>query len=1434
MTIIPLQRRFLRWSDKDRGDPDLLSLFYADSAALGWEQLLAKHRVVILAEPGSGKSEELKEQARLNAGAGRFAFYATVQGVGRKGMDSALGKAGAAKLAAWRESNQPAWFFLDSVDEAKAGDIRFEDALREVADGIDGAEGRAHIILSGRHTDWEFRRDLESLEKWIGMPPADLPAPTLDPNELIINVIRRHKAQRPPPPAETPLVVLMGALDRAQVEVFTRGKGVVNVEDFFAALEKANLWDFARRPLDLDWLVGYWRTHGKLGALARMLELSLRERLQEPDAQRSRRDALDIAHAMEALERIGAALVLARLDTIVVPDSSLSLSEAPAALDLAEILPDWSGVDRGRLISRAVFDPASAGFVRLHNDNQGGVRSFLAARWLIRLRKANCPKSAISDLLFATTYGVELVKPSMRQTAAWLSLWDTDVARDIVARDPLLLMDAADPASLPLPTREAVLARVCALRVGDDDMDMLDRDSLKRFSSPDLASCVRSQWDIHSDSAPARELLLRMIWLGELDACADLAVGASFGIHSDRYTQVFSGRALMATADVSEKRSYAEYIRDHAASVLTVLVWDAIDSLFPTTLSVADLLLILRTIDVSDRNGGLGLDYLGPTLVDRLSSGACVEELLSGLLDLLETKLSTDDEEEFSKDHPFLSTIEAAGSRLLKLSPIHVAPLCAIDAALRVGKERRYQQRTRARDTELFSMLQSTRERRRTTFWRAAERIAESELLTEPLEHPWQIAILGLELALQPEDLDWLLDDAVRRHPESEKRLAANTVMQLWRQSGSSADTLHHIETVGSHDIVVTSIVVEWTRPRSPSDEEQKHRRQMRRLERRSTVELAERDKSWVEFAERLRGDPGQLRRIASPNDSGVDTRLFHLWQLVNAVGTNQSRYAVDDLGPLEPMLGSAVVGALRDAFINFWRHWKPRLRSEKPVDQRNTISALDCIGIVGVTLESVQRPGWATRLSHDEAVLATTYGTLEINGLPNWFTDLAKAQGNAVRELLTRSIAPELTEDAGERRRDTLQDISGAHEAIVGLLAEQLYAFLEERDDLPTVVLDPVLRIVRRGLVDRTKLATLLAARFETAAAIDTRTTYIVALFRLDAGAATTALLTKLATMDRATQTALVQLVLPKVFGDAWRRHGKYPGNLPFEAHERLVTAAYATIRMEDDKDHSDGKAFSPDDRDNAESARSTLFGAFVDTPGLATFNAIHRFAADASFPIPRKRLMALAAHRAGQDSETAQWQSADVRAFETDFLTTPRTSVDLQRVALRRLVDLQHDLLHSDFAQGKTVARLPKEVDVQLWFADALRRSQGRSYSVEREPHTVEEKEPDVRFRAKATDASVPMEIKVVESWTLFELEAALTAQLVGRYLRDRIDRYGILLLVHQKARALGWKNEAGTFLNFSEVIQRLRALAGTISAERPNAPQVEIAVVDVSGVG
>ena len=79
---------------------------------------------------------------------------------------------------------------------------------------------------------------------------------------------------------------------------------------------------------------------------------------------------------------------------------------------------------------------------------------------------------------------------------------------------------------------------------------------------------------------------------------------AAFEAYTNRYTRILAGRAWAMAGDEAPKRRYAKLIKDNCEVLPNVLVWDAIDGLFPHFLDVDDLLDILSTVDISDADGG--------------------------------------------------------------------------------------------------------------------------------------------------------------------------------------------------------------------------------------------------------------------------------------------------------------------------------------------------------------------------------------------------------------------------------------------------------------------------------------------------------------------------------------------------------------------------------------------------------------------------------------------------------------------------------------------------------------------------------------------------------------------------------------------------------------------------------------------------------------
>jgi hypothetical protein len=1225
----------------------------------------------------------------------------------------------------------------------------------------------------------------------------------------------------------------MTGLDAERVRLFAKGKDVQNLDAFIGQMEAANLWQFARRPLDLDWLVEFWHSHGRLGSLAEMLKVCLAERLQESNLDRARQDSLDVAHAIHAAERIGATMGFGRKGTIRVPDVEMSLNADPSSLDIADVLPDWSPQDRSLLLLRAVFDPASLGRARFHNDNQGVVCAYLAARWLQRLRQSNLSQQGLFDLLFAETYGVEVIKPSVQETAAWLSLWDENVAREVARRQPFLLLTAGDPANLSRQTRERLLNQVVDKIASGERVPPLDFDTFKRFCRPDLGQAVRMLWDAHGAHAEARLFLLRVICLGGIKDCADLANKIVFETKPERRISIVAGGALMAAGDEATKARYAAFIKTNCVSLTKTVVWDALEQFFPRHLGIDDLLHILSRIDVTDSDGGLGLDWHGPKLIERLTSQAELERLVDALLTQLGGTASAGERKETGREKVYFPMIAAAADRILELCPIDQAPIPAIDAAARFGKSIRISPSARKAAGDVTTELQKTSERRRIAFWRFVERLAGHPMLGgRDIESLWDLQYLGWSVKLSVEDIDWLLADGLGRVPDHERRLAINTAMAIWRNLGSSDDLRERIRASVKADAVMAQAFDSWLKPPQRSAEETESRKELERLERRNAVERAKTDKSWVDFAAKLRDNPEEMRNLTPTTAKGADARLFHLWHLLSQTEEVGRKYAIDSVAPLEPMIGPQAAEAVRVGLIAHWRAWEPWLRSTRKDEELNQIRSLDCMGIAGVTLEAKARSDWTAQLSSDDARRAAGYATLELNGFPAWFAALAEAKPDEVRAVLSTEITAELNRRSDAPHFGVLQDIARGDRAIAELVASVVLDELEKRTALPTDVLSHVLDIAKRGLPpEQDRLKALAITRFNNATDPTISSLYIGAVFSIDGSAATDAVFARLDQTPVAYQPALVQVVLPHIFGDRYDHEEPPFRNLRLNSLERLVRLAYQTIRIEDDNVHPSGVIFSPDNRDAAEQARGAALELLVNTPARATYDAILRLADSPGFAVLKPRLIELAQERAAKDSESGSWKAGEAALFEQSAETEPHTSRDLQLVALRRLADMQYDLLHDDFQQGETLAVLADENAVQRWVADRMRLKQGRSYSLEREVHVADEKEPDIRLRAKATDASVPIEVKVAESWTIHDLETALKDQLCDKYVRAREDRFGILLLVHQTPRPKGWQARDGAMMTFDQVVKHLRAMAVAIAASSSNAPQAEIAVLDVS---
>jgi hypothetical protein len=316
-----LTAAFLEWTKDGKIDPDTVVRFGLHKGALAWADPLKRRCVVILAEGGSGKTIELQRQKSLRRKDNIDAWYCTVENLGSKGFSKSLAADDANAFKNWLGSARPGWFFLDSIDEAKLHHVALAHAMANFAAEIGEARARAHIVFAGRYTDWEAYRDAQLLETHLAVPVERPRSSPTSQDQSLEEVLRGSADAEEASTRELSLIVFMLGLDPDRIGLLAVSLGIADTRGFLAELELHNLWDFARRPLDLRQLIDYWLQEGRLASLTDMIAKSILQRAAEHDPQRARQTRLSKVRVQAAAERLGAALTFSRTAEFKVPDA---------------------------------------------------------------------------------------------------------------------------------------------------------------------------------------------------------------------------------------------------------------------------------------------------------------------------------------------------------------------------------------------------------------------------------------------------------------------------------------------------------------------------------------------------------------------------------------------------------------------------------------------------------------------------------------------------------------------------------------------------------------------------------------------------------------------------------------------------------------------------------------------------------------------------------------------------------------------------------------------------------------------------------------------------------------------------------------------------------------------------------------------------------
>ncbi|MBK6738908.1 MAG: hypothetical protein IPG64_13915 [Haliea sp.] len=145
---VPLDRYFSRVPKPEaESDEQDFHSFFSGQKRTGWQEIEAEFRCVILAEAGAGKSFEMEARAKHLEEQGRAAFFIRIEDI-EVGFEKAFEFGSVDAFEGWLKSQDEAWFFLDSVDEARLENpLAFEKAIKLFARRIKSADQRARFHL---------------------------------------------------------------------------------------------------------------------------------------------------------------------------------------------------------------------------------------------------------------------------------------------------------------------------------------------------------------------------------------------------------------------------------------------------------------------------------------------------------------------------------------------------------------------------------------------------------------------------------------------------------------------------------------------------------------------------------------------------------------------------------------------------------------------------------------------------------------------------------------------------------------------------------------------------------------------------------------------------------------------------------------------------------------------------------------------------------------------------------------------------------------------------------------------------------------------------------------------------------------------------------------------------------------------------------------
>ena len=980
----------------------------------------------------------------------------------------------------------------------------------------------------------------------------------------------------------------------------------------------------------------------------------------------------------------------------------------------------------------------------------------------------------------------------------------------------------ATPSVLPSRFRRDILRAAAHKIAGNLEAQISYNISLERFGGADIADVVNELLDKFSGNPNVVEFLLHVVRKGKIAECADRALDIAL---SESTTENVRHPAIYAVADASAEhaKELAKKVADQADKWTGRDLTNVMLSLFPKSMNIGQF------VQCIEKKAGIwhGLADNSYILEDVPLEGMPTEKLRKFLNSILAAAKARAKRAGGWAESLTAMLVAKALMPLLESSRVPHEDeeiLRAIEAF------EEYEGMGFLNQEDVVTKISANSQLVRALYWRAFQREGHA---------PWDSTSKMWRLSASPELLQAFLPD-IREQADAKKREEAFHIMwQYWRpympeKSGVLAKIRASLAGDGAMLRELDERLEQTAKCQRQREQREKNRKERERKEKEAE------EQKLHEFIEHLRKMPSQLCDFDAEAPPNVVNDLLCLrrWMRYTNKPISPDERASCCWESMIPVFGEEITRCAQNGMMKFWRTYNPKPISEVRAG-RDSWSADRRIflGMLGLDTLHRQQPGWAAKLTADEAAHAARYATHSGDRFPAWFAELVSEHREAVSEVMRSEMEQDIRQFADNASPNILPAMFHSDETLVKFFALIALNALEENFAMgkkARLYVSRLLRFLKDGDAAERKIG-FYCKRIAETDDIDEQSFWLAEWMRVNAGAALEELERYVRVRDISNSHDAKKLMVNFCgsFWDEIRGHDDQ-GVRETELWDniglllKLLWLTFTHVRVKDDITYEDGEEHSYGTRERAQRFRGALFHHLIaECSGEAAYHAMMELSKHTALDASMHGFLRMRARGCAEndaDSKSSAWKLAKVVAFANDITPPMDDPNKFFKWFLLILNELKSDWEGGDFSPK---SQIHSEEDAQIQAARDLEKISREKFTVTRENEVIDRKKPDIRIQPCGGDSVVSVEIKIADNWSFHQLQDALETQL-PQYLRDSKAQHGILLLVNKGGKK--WKNSS-SLANFAELTEELGNQAKKLAGNIEGVDDIRVIGVDLS---